>query len=228
MPPQATALPQLPRIEDALRPRPSGEYNYSDIFNLLKTPQGRLTDVLPQVQDMLGAQSEFIRPAVAQIREGARSDAASAQSDAMRRGLTGSDIELANIRGAREQGENRVAQILGQVGMQQSASMAQYIMQAAGMDIQANREMFVTLAQAIGEKLASDKEDYWNRLFLQEGMAEAARRRGGAFGGGLGSLVGTIGAGGLGYAFGGPLGGLLGGMLGGQTGQAFGTGIGGR
>src|SRR3990167_2383499 len=122
-------MPRLPSLHEVLG---TGTPNVSseNIFKLLQAPQGRATEALPGIQELLfGSQA----PAVQAIREGARSNVAAAQSDAMRRGLTGSDIEAAAMGQARASGEQQVGQLIAQ----QSSVLAQYIMQALGMDIQA-------------------------------------------------------------------------------------------
>src|SRR3990167_9039464 len=143
-------LPQLPKLQDLIG---TGTItgDPQNIYNLLRAPQGRATDILPQLSELLMGQTA---PAVQSIREGARGTVASIQSEAMKRGLTGSDIELSNMRGAYEQGELQVGQLVSQ----QASQLAQYIMQAYGMDIAANREQFVTLAQAIGQELSSYRD----------------------------------------------------------------------
>ena len=177
-------MPRLPSLQEVLG---TGTPNVSseNIFKLLQAPQGRATEALPGIQELLfGSQA----PAVQAIREGARSNVAAAQSDAMRRGLTGSDIEAAAMGQARASGEQQVGQLIAQ----QSSVLAQYIMQALGMDIQANREQFVTLAQAIGQELTArrDIEQSFrdSELASREG---ASGRRSQLYGAGIGA-VGSI------------------------------------
>lgn len=164
-------MPKLPSISDALgRGATSADATPDSIFKLLQTPQGRMTDVLPSIQELLLGNNA---PAIASIREGARGNRASAQSDAMKRGLTGSDIEAANMTAATAAGETGVGQLISQ----QSNALAQYIMQAMGMDIQGNREMFVTLAQALGQELGAQREMEMARLEREMAEREGAASR---------------------------------------------------
>lgn len=172
--------PKLPSLMDVIGPGETAATT-SNIFKLLQAPQGRISEVLPGIQELLlGTQA----PAIAAIREGARGGAAAAQSEAMKRGLTGSDIEAAAMGQARAAGEQQVGQLIAQ----QSSALAQYIMQAMGMDIQGNREMFVTLAQALGQELSSQREMEMRRLEREQLGAEAARQRESAL---IGSLIGA-------------------------------------
>lgn len=181
------SVPKLQTLQDVIGTgQPTADA--SNIYKLLQAPQGRMTDVLPSLQDLLMGQQA---PAVASIREGARSNAAMAQSEAMKRGITGSDIEAANMTMARAQGEQQVGNLIAQ----QSSALAQYIMQAYGMDVQSNREMFVTLAQALGQELQSQR-DMEMAAMDRDAMITSGRQSGQY--GLLGSLIGaagTLGAG---------------------------------
>ena len=180
-------LPKLPRLEDLLGAGPvrAGEQT---LYDLLRAPQGRMTDILPQMEDLLiGAQA----PAMRAIQEGSRQNAAIMQSEAMKRGLTGSDIELANIRGAYETGTLQSGQLLAQ----QSSALAQFLMQAMGMDIASNREQFVTLAQAIGEQLAGERDMEIARRQQEFAAHEGAASRRSSLWGSLIGAGGMIGAG---------------------------------
>ena len=162
-------LPQLPKLQDLIGPGPvSG--SEQNIYKLLQAPQGRMTDMLPSISQLLMGQTA---PAVQSVREGARQTAATMQSEAMKRGITGSDIELSNIRGAYEEGELQAGQMISQ----QASALAQYIMQAYGLDIAANREQFVTLAQAIGQEISSYR-DYISGIQQGERASNIAAKQG--------------------------------------------------
>lgn len=162
-------LPEMPSLQSVIGTgTPSAQPD--TIFNLLKAPQARMTDALPSIQSLL---LDNQAPAIAAVREGARSNRASAQSDAMKRGLTGSDIEAANMTAATSQGETAVGQLIAQ----QSSALAQYIMEALGMDIQANREQFVTLAQALGQELTAQRDMQMAREMREFAASEASRDR---------------------------------------------------
>lgn len=177
------SVPKLQTLQDVMG---SGQPQATpqNIYRLLQAPQGQMTSLLPSLQELLmGRQA----PAIQSIRQGAQSNAAKMQSEAMKRGLTGSDIEMANMRGAYEQGEQQVGQLIGQ----QASTLAQYIMQAYGMDVQSNREMFVTLAQALGQELQSQRDI--EAMRFEADAARTAARESGQYG-----LIGSlIGAGGM-------------------------------
>lgn len=174
-------LPQMPKLQDIIgggQPGARIEDIPGQIYGLLGAPQGRMMDIMPGIQNLLMGNNA---PAIEGIRQGAASNRASAQSDAMKRGLTGSDIEAANMNMATQGGEQQVGQMMAQ----QSSVLAQYIMQAMGMDIQANREMFVTLAQALGQQLSSQRE--MQMFSASQGQASRLAEQG--------QLMGLIGAG---------------------------------
>lgn len=181
-----STLPKLPNLQEVM-----GSYGNLNtespekLFNLLQTPQGTMSVALPALQEfLLGSQS----PAVAAIRQGAQSNVASTQSDMMRRELTGSDIETSAMMGARAKGEAQVGQLLAQ----QSQILAQYIMEAMGMDIKANREQFQTLAQALGQELSSRRDAEMFRQSMQENRAAEGRAHLAGQQGGLVNLVSSM------------------------------------
>ena len=178
------ALPKLPTLQDlwgAEQPRATS----SSVYKTLMAPQAQMSSMIPSLQElMMGSQA----PAVQSIREGARMNVASTQSDMMRRGLTGSDIEASAMAGARGMGEQQVGQLMAQ----QSNALAQYIMQAMGMDISANREQFQSLAQAIGQEIQANAEAEMFRQSMQEGRAAEGRAHLAGQQGGIMSLVGSM------------------------------------
>ena len=185
------SLPKLPSLEDTLvssgmTSQPGGRISADpdNAFGLLRQNTGRATDILPSLQELLMGQQA---PAVQALREGGRANRAMAQSDAMKRGLTGSDIEAANMTAATSQGEQNVGQLIAA----QSSQLAQYIMQAYGMDIQQNREMYVTLAQALGEEFSRQQEATMRRQDREEGIASSERASKRAL---WGSAIGGVGA----------------------------------
>ncbi len=136
----------------------------------------------------------------------------------MARGITGSDIEAADMRSAESAGQSAMAEMYGQTANQ----LSQMIYQAASGDLQNNRELLLTLAQAMGQELTSqrDMEMFQKALQASIEQAEAARRS--ARNSGIGGMVGMgIGAG-LG-SFGGP----VGAQIGAGMGRSIGSGIGG-
>lgn len=186
--PQIT-LPKLTSLQDILGTT-TPEANTSNIYKLLMTNTGSASEIIPTLQDLLTSNNSS---AITSLRQGAQSNAAKAQSEAMKRGLTGSDIEAANMTSAYAKGEESVGNLLAQ----QSATLAQYIMQAYGLDVQSNREMFTTLAQALGQELQSQR-DMEMAAADRDAMVTSGRTSGQY--GLLGSLIGaagTLGAGAL-------------------------------
>ena len=181
-----STLPKLPSLQDVMGPTQSlNTENPMKLFELLQSPQAQMSSVMPGIQELLmGSQS----PAVAAIREGARGNVAATQSDMMKRGLTGSDIEASAMTGARAQGEAQVGQLLAE----QSQFLAKYIMEAMGMDIKANREQFTTLAQALGQELSARRDAEMFRQSMQEGRAAEGRAHLAGQQGGLMNLVGSM------------------------------------
>lgn len=166
--PQQNTPPGLPQfnwqssnLPTTFKPDPQGHpFSYSapnDVVRMLANyrPQ-TMSSILPYIQSQYGAQSQNLQPAIQSINQSTGENVAGAQSDAMRRGLTGSDIEAAGMQGARQQGTQQIAQLTGQAGMQQSQAMAQAIMQAYGIDIQSNQEMMMAIAQALGQQMGNE------------------------------------------------------------------------
>jgi len=135
-----------------------GDVNVKNIFDQISQMQTSMSSVLPYVQQQLSSQGQFLQPQIEAIRQGGETMAAQAQSDAMARGMRGSDIEAAGMAGARQSAEQNVAQLRGQLGMQQAQYMAEAIMKAYGYDVESNKQMHQSLAQAIGQELSQQRE----------------------------------------------------------------------
>ena len=178
------AMPKMPSLQELLgTDNPAGRL--SNVKKILSAQQPQMAGILPGLRDLLlGAQA----PAVAAIREGSRANVAATQSDMMRRGLTGSDIEASAMAGARGMGEQQVGQLIAQ----QSNALAQYLMQALGLDIAGNREQFTALAQVLSDEFTAEQEADMFRRSLEEGTAMAGRaNRTQLVGAGIGA-VGSI------------------------------------
>lgn len=136
---------------------PSVTSSPNEVFKLLASmPQGQMTAVLPYIQNVLGNQSQFLQPAVSGIREQGEIGAASAQSDILKRNLTGSDMELAAMAAPRLEAGRNIASLYGQAGLQQASQMAEYIMKAMGMDVESNQNLYMALAQALGQQMSNE------------------------------------------------------------------------
>jgi len=150
-------LPGLPsfdfRIPEQVAATPK------NIFDLIRQSQTEtMSSALPYVQQQLAAQGPLLKPFLEQITQQGEGLAAAAQSDIAARGLRGSDIEAAAIAGAREKAAALKEQMIAKVAMQKAQYMAEAIMKARGFDIQANRQMYYALAQALGEQYALQKK----------------------------------------------------------------------
>lgn len=161
-----SGLPALPTYQFKM----PTNFNVSptNVFDLIRQAYAQtptMTSVLPFIQNQYSAQSQAVAPQLEAIRRRGEELAAIAQSDANKRGLRGSDIEAASMMSARQGASQQMSELQGQLAMQQASALAQAIMQAYGMDIQSNREMFLNLAQAIGQEFARQKE---YEMFLQQ------------------------------------------------------------
>ena len=199
-------VPGTPMIKMAGNQNIQTDVSPKNIFDLIKASNTQsMTSVLPYVQSQFDQQSKAAAPTVAAIKQTGEQNAAMAQSDATSRGMRGSDIEAAGISGARGEAATREAEFLGKLSMQQAESMAQYIMQAYGVDIQANSQMYNNLAQAIGQELAQQRE----MQMLEAQLAQARKlARESSKSGILGSLIQAGGS-----ILGGPAGGVGGTLI---------------
>lgn len=174
--PNPNAMPnfqfQLPTNTQGGTQFTGANVDFGNLMKQLTQPQQSLTNLaLPSMQQQFATTGANLAPAISAIRESTAGNVAGAQSDAMRRGLTGSDIEASGMQGARQAGSAQEAQLVGQAGLQQAQTMAQAIMQAFGMDIQANAQMFQNLAQAIGSQMSNEQ----NIQMFQEQLANGLR-----------------------------------------------------
>lgn len=170
---------------------------YEDIIAKIKEMEGvpGLYDAaIPEIRDILGQSSRYLTPQLEDIDRSTEALAAKAQSDAMRRGLTGSDIEMANITGARQTGEYQKAGIRGQFGLNQANQMSDLIFKAAAGDRDAEINVLTMLAQAMGQELTSQRDLEMFRQQLSS-MDDASRRAfwGSVIGGGLGGAGAVLG-----------------------------------
>lgn len=140
---------------------PSGTPGFDDIKAVLdqvRALPNPADSVIPQLRALFSQQGEFIKPQLAAMDVETAKNQAKTQSDAMRRGLTGSDIEMANIRGAGEAGTQRKAEFAGQVGMAQTQALASAIERMAMSDYQSQRENLLQLAQLMGQQMTSERD----------------------------------------------------------------------
>jgi hypothetical protein len=174
-------VPGLPQIKMAGNQNVQTDVSSKNIFDLIKQGASQsMTSVLPYVQSQFDQQSKAAAPTLAAIKQTGEENAAMAQSDAGSRGMRGSDIEAAGMAGARGTASQQQAEFLGKLSMQQAESMAQYIMQAYGMDVKTNQDMYNNLAQAIGQELSQQRE--MQMMEEQLKLARAQMRKSGSSG----------------------------------------------
>lgn len=138
--------------------------NSSNIMGLLAKQPTSVTDsIMPFLQQLYGMQAGATKSIFDQ--QGAQG-AAQAQSDAMKRGLTGSSIEAAGIQGAytsANQGYDQfLSQMLGTLGGQYTSAVT--------ADVTQQNDYYKTLAAALGQEQAQNIQmDQFNRQ-LQAGI----------------------------------------------------------
>lgn len=169
----------------------------SQVYSLLsQTPQSLTATLGPLLQQVFGSQNNLMAPLFGQM--GAQG-ASVAQSDAMKRGLTGSSIEESGIQsaytGANQQFSQYLAQQLGQIVPMYS--------NAAQFDIGNQQQYYSNLAQAVGQQLSNQMQfsEFQNQLnagMSQASMLANSQKQSGMWGG-VGSLLGGL-AGGIGAA----------------------------
>lgn len=197
--------------------------------NIIKMLQGTSqlpgqASILPQIQGILGQSSQYLQPAIQGIEQATQANVAQAQTDMMKRGMTGSDIEMQGMMQARTAGQQQIGQLLGNWGLQNAQTMADYTYKALSGDIEAERSLAVMLAQAMGQELTSQRDLAMFQQQLAAALKMAKRNAktglfgsiGGIIGGGIGALAGS-GAG--------PMGTLAGWQIGQGGGQAIGAGL---
>lgn len=170
--------------------------NPSQVYSLLASaaPASLTATLGPLLNQVFGTQANLMAPIYAQQGE---QGAARAQSDAMKRGLTGSSIEGANIGAAYASANQGYDQYLAN----QLSSLIPTYASLAGQDVSNTSNYYSTLAQAVGQQLASQISQQEFQKQLQAGLSQAgmlanAQQNAGIFQG-LGSLVGGMAAGGL-------------------------------
>lgn len=163
----------------------------SQVYSLLaQAPQSLTATLGPLLQQVFGMQGNLMQPIFQQ--QGVQG-AAQAQSDAMKRGLTGSSIESAGIGQAYAAANQGYDQYLAQ----QLSSLVPTYAGAAGQDISNQQQYYSNLAQAVGQQLSSQLAQQQFQQQLSEGGYQASQNRLAgqqqAIMGGLFGLGGTLG-----------------------------------
>lgn len=124
---------------------------------------------LPSIMDLLKPGGQATAGAEQAIDLGTMQNVAATQTDLMKRGLTGSDIEIAEMGGVRGRGQIAKSQLFSQT----ANKLADIMMQAVTGDVQHQRGNLVMLAQLMGQELTSqrDLELFREQLSANMGMA---------------------------------------------------------
>lgn len=223
MAPTAAGVPAQPLSLPAVSTAPT----YENIIKMLSgTSQlpGQAS-ILPQIQGILGQSSQYLQPAIEGINQATQANVAQSQTDMMKRGLTGSDIEAQGMTQARSAGQQQIGQLLGNWGLQNAQTMADYTYKALSGDIEAERSLAIMLAQAMGQELTSQRDLAMFQQQLAAALKAAKANAGsglfGSIGGAIGGVAGAIG----GAVYGGPLGAVAGYQAGSGVGQAGGAAL---
>jgi len=196
---------------------------YSDVMGQIQKAGNLPTitgTVMPSIQALLDPAGQKLSPYAKALDVRTNQNVAQVQTDMMKRGLTGSDIEATAMGGARAAGQDAIANMYAQTADQ----LSQMIYQAATGDINNNRELLLTLAQAMGQELTSQRDMQMFKEALQASLEEAEKSRRFASNAAKWGAVGTIGGTLLGGSMGGIQGAQLGGTLGGVAGKGFANG----
>jgi len=163
--------------------------DYNSIIGMLKSVQGMPT-LQSMYEPLVGQNAQYLQPQVQAIQQQTQQNVAAAQSDAMKRGLTGSSIEGMNMNQARTQGLQTESQMRSQFAL----SMSELIAKAMAGDLEAAQQLRYNLAQAMGQELGSQRE---MQMFQQQISAmndQAAKNRKNALWGagiGAGAQIGS-------------------------------------
>ena len=192
--PEVDPLPSIKRVDaDILGGIAPGQADYGSMDKTMRglTQLPGLTEtILPSIRNLLMPGEN--NPYAKLIDQSTAGNVAAAQTDSMRRGLTGSDIEAASMSGARAQGETAKSNFYAQ----NAGQMAGFIKELATGDINAQRENLTMFAQLMGQKITSDQDLLMFREMLQANMDQADKNRKNAlWGAGIGAVGSIAGAG---------------------------------
>lgn len=162
--------------DDFSLPMLSTAPSYENIVGMLSSisdlPRLRAS-IQPELEGLMGQGGPILAPALADLGRSTQQNVAAAQSDAMRRGLTGSDIELASMRGERESGLRAEAGLRGQFAQ----GLVDLLFKAQAGDIDAATQLRTMLSQAMGQEMTAQRDIQMFNQQLQELGAQSARNR---------------------------------------------------
>ncbi len=163
----------------------------SQVYSLLaQAPQSLSQTIGPLLQQVFGMQGNLMQPIFQQ--QGAQG-AAQAQSDAMKRGLTGSSIEASSMGQAYASANQGYDQYLAQ----QLSSLVPAYTSAVGTDITNQQTYYSNLAQAVGQQLASQISQSQFQQQLQAGLSESSQMANAQMWGGIAQGLGGAAGGAL-------------------------------
>lgn len=157
-------------------PKLSASPSYADITKILQSIQGlpRLTDtVLPEIQGLYGEGGPILRPQLDALGDSTAQALARMKSSAMKRGITGSSIEMGGLGQVEQSGLQAEAGLRGNVAQ----ALSQLLFSAMQGDIQAATQLRVLLSQAMGEELGAQRDmTMFNKQLEELGHQAGANR----------------------------------------------------
>ncbi len=151
-----------------------GEANYSNVDKTVRGAAqipGLTETILPAIKSLLMPGDN--NPYEKLIDRTTQGNVSAAQSDAMKRGITGSDIEAGAMAGARSEGEFAKSNFFAQ----NATHMADLVTQMATGDLNSQRENLMMYAQLMGQKITSDNDLYMFQQSLQANLDMADKNR---------------------------------------------------
>ena len=186
--------PQIHRTDqDVMGAIAPNDYNYQAIEKTVKGAgqvQSLTDTILPSIKALLTPSAD--NPTLQAIDRSTSRNVASAQTESMKRGLTGSDIEAGAMGMERQTGEMAKSSFFAD----SAGKLAGFMKELATGDINTQRENIIMMAQLMGQKLQSEQDIMMFREQLAANIDQAGKNRQSAlWGAGIGA-VGSV-AGGL-------------------------------
>lgn len=183
---------QIPRADQNIMKGLTIDSGYGGMEKAVKglgNLPGLTETILPSIKALLMPGEN--NPYAKLIDASTQKNVASAQTEAMKRGLTGSDIEAGMMSAERATGESVKTQFYAD----NSQQLAGFIKDLATGDIGAQRQNLIMFAELMGQKITSDQDLAMFREMLSANMNQAAKnRKSQMWGSGIGAL-GAIGGG---------------------------------
>lgn len=159
-------------------PQISATPTYQDIIKTLQAPTAQESQFLPEIERVLSERSQFLAPAISQLKENIGTGLANLEGTFARRGLTGSSIEAQGLATATGQGQRALAELVGGFAREGAGTFAQILSRARAGDVQAQRQLQLMFAEAMGQELTAgrDIEMFNQQLSMQGDIAEKQRK----------------------------------------------------